>query len=216
MAEDIGVFKNTMFYANTTSKHRKYVTLLATDGSGLVADDVITIAGVSYVGKAAETASSAEFEVYTLGSAAQNIRDTAISLVRVINRYTSSTVYAYYLSGPDDLPGKILLEEVSLGGSAFHVGSTRASAWSPSTVPTAQVVSSVDTAGDTLTINSHGYSDGQALVLTLSSGAALPSGLAINTVYYVVNKTTNTFQLATTSGGSAIDLGSGFSGRITT
>jgi hypothetical protein len=65
------------------------------------------------------------------GSAAQNIRDTAVSLSRVINRYSSSTVYAYYLSGSSDLPGKLLYEERSLGGAAFAVTASRGASWSP-------------------------------------------------------------------------------------
>ncbi len=132
LAHDIAVYKNVLFYANTTSKHRYYVTLLAVGGSGgLAADDTITIGGVAYTGKATETIASAQFAVVTGGSASQNIRDSALSLVRVINRHTSSTVYAYYLSGTDDLPGKILLEERSLGGAAFPVISSRATCWSP-------------------------------------------------------------------------------------
>jgi hypothetical protein len=52
------------------------------------------------------------------------------------------------------------------------------------------------------TVTAHGYSDGDAV--SLSTTGALPTGLAANTVYYVVNKATNTFNLSTTLGGSAI------------
>jgi hypothetical protein len=69
------------------------------------------------------------------GSASQNIHDTAVSLCRVINRYASSTVYAYYVSGPDDLPGQILLEARSLGTSSFANVSSNITCWSP-TLPT--------------------------------------------------------------------------------
>jgi hypothetical protein len=132
LARDIAVYKNVLFYANTTSKHRYYLTLLAVGGSsGIAADDTLTVGGVAYTGKASETIASGQFAVVTGGSASQNIRDTALSLVRVINRYSSSTVYAYYLSGTDDLPGKILLEERTLGGAAFPVISSRATCWSP-------------------------------------------------------------------------------------
>ncbi len=70
------------------------------------------------------------------GSVSQNIRDTALSLVRTINQYSSSTVYAYYLSGSGDLPGQILLEERSIGGNAFAIVSSRATCWSPANIPT--------------------------------------------------------------------------------
>jgi hypothetical protein len=213
MCKDIAAYKNVVFYANTTSKHRQYVTLLAAGGSnGLVIDNTITIGGVAYTAKAAEATASAQFRVYTSGtinftaddatdvvtatghilqdgdivtltttgtlpaglttatdyfvrdaatntlklaatlggaaiditttgsgthtinfggSSSQNIRDTALSLVRTINRHTSSTVYAYYMSGTDDLPGKILLEERAIGGTAFTTASNNTTCWSP-------------------------------------------------------------------------------------
>lgn len=218
MCKDIAVYKNHMFFANTTSKHRYYLTLLAAGGtSGLVVDNTVTLGGIAYTAKLVETAASAQFRVYLSGSftfvaadvdtgadtiteanhgmqdgdvvtltnsggalptglslattyyvvsaatntfklslnkggtavditgtgsgtqtvtygnsASQNIRDTALSLVRVINQYSSSTVYAYYLSGPDDLPGKILLEERSLGGASFAAISSNTTCWNPS------------------------------------------------------------------------------------
>jgi len=64
-------------------------------------------------------------------SASQNITEAALSLVRVINRYTSSKVYAYYLSGPDDLPGKLLLEERGIGAAAFSATSSKTTCWTP-------------------------------------------------------------------------------------
>ena len=133
LAKDMAVFRDSVFYANTTSKHRYFLTLLSVGGSnGIAADDTVTIGGVAYTAKASETIASAQFAVTTSGSASQNIRDTAESLIRVINRHTSSTVYAYYLSGPDDLPGKILLEERGIGGNSFAVISSRATCWNPS------------------------------------------------------------------------------------
>lgn len=132
LAQDVAVYKNHLFYANTTSKHRYFLTLLAVSGSnGLVNDDTLTVGGVVYTAKSSEAIASNEFAAVTTGSASQNIRDTALSLVRVINRAATSTVYAYYLSGPEDLPGKILLEERSIGGAAFPVISSRATCWSP-------------------------------------------------------------------------------------
>lgn len=133
MAEDIAVYKNHVFYANTTSKHRYYLDLLAVGGTnGIASSDTVTIGGVTYTGAANEDIAAAEFDVVTGGSASQNIRDTALSLVRVINGHASSTVYAYYLSGSDDLPGQLLLEERGLGGSSFAVTSDNSTCWSPS------------------------------------------------------------------------------------
>ena len=132
LTKDIAVFKGHTFYANTTSKHRYYLTLLSVGGTnGIAADDTLTIGGIVYTAKASETIASGQFMVTTSGSSAQNIRDTAVSICRVINRYSSSTVYAFYLSGPSDLPGKILFEERSIGGASFAVLSSRATCWSP-------------------------------------------------------------------------------------
>lgn len=138
LAWDMCLFENQMCYANIQSKHRLKITIIATGGtSGIAADDTITIAGTTYTAKTTETIASAQFKVFTGGTPAQDIADTAKSLIRVINRYTSNTsVYAYYLSGQNDLPGQILLEERGLGSSSFAVTvSARGGAYNP-TLPT--------------------------------------------------------------------------------
>ncbi len=137
MAADIATFQDCTFYLNTVSKHRYYLTLISVGSpSGIQANDTIGIGGITYTAKASETASSGEFAVVTGGSVAQNIRDTALSLVRVINQYSSSVVYAYYLSGTNDLPGKILLEERGIGGASFAIVTSRATCWNPTNIPT--------------------------------------------------------------------------------
>ena len=62
-----------------------------------------------------------------------------------------------------------------------------------------------DAGTDFLSDTAHGLANGDRVMVT-NSGGALPTGLSENTVYFVVNKTTDTFQLSLTSGGSAIDL----------
>lgn len=138
LCTDLASFRDSIFFANTTSKHRYQITMLSVGGSlGVQDNDTLTIDSVVYTGKTAgETIASGFFQVFTGGSASQNIDDTARSLVRVINRYASSTVYAYYLSGPGDLPGLILLEERNIGGSSFAINASRSSSWSPTDIPT--------------------------------------------------------------------------------
>lgn len=150
-AKDIEVFRNCVFLANCTDKQRQIVTMLAVSSggsSGVSIGDVITIGGVDYTGAAAENIAADEFEVVSGGTPAQNISDTAQSLVRVINRSATNTqYYAYYLSGVDDLPGKILLEERGFGGSAFTVlASANGDSWTPA-LPTSgtSVQSTADT-----------------------------------------------------------------------
>ena len=88
---------------------------------------------------AAEDISAGEFEVFTAGTPAQNIADTANSFIRVLNRFTdNSFVYAYLLSGPNDLPGQMLLEARS-GVLAFDVeADANGDAWTPN-IDTAQL-----------------------------------------------------------------------------
>ena len=130
LAKDIAVFKGYTFYANLTSKHRFYLTLLGVGSGGLVDGNTITIAGQTYTAKATPAAAN-DFELITAGSASQNIRNTAISLITKINENASSTVYAYYISSVEDTPGKILIEERSVGGSAFTLSSSNNAALSP-------------------------------------------------------------------------------------
>lgn len=71
-----------------------------------------------------------------------------------------------------------------------------------------------DTSADTLKSEAHGFSNGDAVVVW---GAGIPSDIAVGTVYFVVSTATDTFQLSTTSGGSAInftDKGQGFAQKI--
>lgn len=136
--KDFCAFKTFGIYANVKSKQRKKITIIAIGGSnGIAVDDTITIAGVTFTAKSAEAAASGQYKVFTTGTPAQNIADTANSLIKVINRYATNTAtYAYLLSGPTDLPGQILLEERGVGGASFAITvSARGGAFSP-TLPT--------------------------------------------------------------------------------
>jgi microcystin-dependent protein len=62
----------------------------------------------------------------------------------------------------------------------------------------------VDTGTNTITETAHGLSNGQRLYLT--STGTIPAGLASFTKYFIVGAAANTFQLALTSGGAAIDI----------
>lgn len=137
LAKDVAIYKDTTLYANTISKHRKNITLISVGApNGIQIGDTITIAGVLYTGAASENVGADEFLVDTSGTPASNIDSTARSLVRVINQSSSTTlVYAYYLTGFNDLPGQILIEERSIGGASFAIISSRTTAWSPE-IPT--------------------------------------------------------------------------------
>lgn len=207
MCQDFEEFESCIVYANTSTKHRKTFTILATTGSaGIAFSDTISIAGTTYTFEGTENTATGKIALYgsstttgdttngnptitnvasilsarvgkaiagtgipastfigsigastfglvnaagvavnatatnagvtltlTDGTPAQNIADTAASLVRVVNRYATNTlVYAYYLSAPGDLPGMVLVEERGLGGASFALtASARGTAYNP-------------------------------------------------------------------------------------
>lgn len=78
-------------------------------------------------------------------------------------------------------------------------------------LPTATFTADAGT--DFATSAAHGLTNGQRV--TVSSSGTLPAGLSDTLTYYVVNKTTDTFQLSLTSGGAAVDITSTGSGTHT-
>lgn len=69
------------------------------------------------------------------------------------------------------------------------------------------------TATDLVNLNAHGLSAGDKVVFATSG--ALPTGLTAGVTYYVINPTTNAFQVSTVLNGTAIDLGGSPSGTNT-
>jgi hypothetical protein len=139
IATDATEFKGFAMLANTTAKQQIFLTLVSVGSPNLQLNDTVTIGGVTYTAKSSETIASGYFKLSTGGTPSQNITDTANSLVRVINRYTSNTtVYAYYVSGYSDLPGRIILAERGIGAASFTAASTRAGAFVPDIGTTTQ------------------------------------------------------------------------------
>lgn len=66
---------------------------------------------------------------------------------------------------------------------------------------------------DTFTYQNHGLVNGDAV--TMITTGTMPGGLIANTVYYVVNATTNTFQISLTTNGPSIDFTSTGTGVLT-
>jgi len=78
----------------------------------------------------------------------------------------------------------------------------------------------VDTAGDTITIPGHGLAANNRIAFfQFEAGGAFPTGLTEGTVYFVRSGglTADAFTVATTAGGSAVDItavGAGFAAKI--
>ena len=128
LALDMALYKGCMLYANTESYQSFTFTLQTT----LSVADTITIDGVVYTAAASQDASLGEFKAATGGTLADDIEETALSIVSVINQYASNTsVYAYYDSGYNDLPGQIRVVARLLGTNPFNTESDNGTAFSP-------------------------------------------------------------------------------------
>lgn len=71
----------------------------------------------------------------------------------------------------------------------------------------------IDIATSTFTANSHGYQDRRPVKFTTTD--TLPTPLVVGTLYYVTNTATNTFNVSTTAGGTALVLGGSQAGTHT-
>lgn len=132
IAKDICEWQGRTWYINTTDKHRFYLTLLGVGSpDGVQNGDTVTINSVAYTARTTLTGTPPEFLIKTDGTPAQNLETTAINLCDAINRYANAGVYAYYDEAENEIPGRITLEERSIGGSAFAVYGSRPASWHP-------------------------------------------------------------------------------------
>lgn len=94
--------------------------------------DRFSIAGVDYWGASANDVATNSFEVDGSGTPGQNINTTAQNLIQIINTSASNTtIYGYYVSALDDLPGQMLFQERTVGGDQFFATSTAGGSFSP-------------------------------------------------------------------------------------
>ncbi len=125
---------------------------------------------------------------------------TGGSYARVAATFAASSGATRSLSSAVNLaiPTGTTVRWMSLWNGATFVG------YSPNAGNPREFIASPST--DTFTAPAHGYSTGQKLVVY---GDTVPAGLTEGTVYFAINVTTDTFQLAAVSGGSAIDVTTG-------
>jgi hypothetical protein len=79
------------------------------------------------------------------------------------------------------------------------------------TALTTAVACTFQDAGDTVTEVAHGLSNGDEVSFAT---IVTTTGIVANTIYFVVNRTTDTFQVAATSGGAALPLTTNGSGTL--
>lgn len=107
----------------------------ATTASATVAmefQDVFRIDTLAYYATTATNVGNHAFKVWLDGTPGENIQNTCAELIKVVNQDTTNTeVYMFYLSGPEDLPGLMMIQERSIGSAAFAVTSTNGDSFSP-------------------------------------------------------------------------------------
>lgn len=101
-------------------------------GVAIEFQDRVTLASVNYWAGSTQTVASNTFLVATAGTPGQNIEDTAINLIAIVNTSASNTqIYGFYTSGTEDLPGAMFFEERVIGGSTYYATSTAGTSFSP-------------------------------------------------------------------------------------
>ena len=138
-AETIASWQGCMWYGNTQSRALLQVNLLAIGGTGLVADDTITINGTTYTAKAAP-ATAVQFKIETtLASSTMNIEATVRNLCEVVNRNASDGVRLYPNSVGTALPGGFVVVAAGIlgAGANSNAASSRGGAFRPNLTSTA-------------------------------------------------------------------------------
>lgn len=180
-----GIPTNTRILAvptGTTVTMNKNATATAT--VSVEFQDRFSIGEVDYWAGTTQTVATNTFKVDVSGTPAQNINQTALNLVEVINKSASNTtLYAYYLSALDDLPGKILFEERSIGGDEFFATSTAGASFSPE-LPDQINISSNTLANPTVvtTARAHGLTSGDIVQIFDSNSTPTIDGERVVTV----------------------------------
>jgi hypothetical protein len=151
--------------------------------------DRVTINNVAYYGGSANDVATNTFQVETGGTPAENIDVTAQNLVQIVNVSASNTeLYAYYVSGFDELPGRILFEERVVGGEDFYATSTYGDSFNP-VLPMETYITSISMANPTtITATAHGLSDLNSITIYDSNSTPTVDGERIVDV-----QTANTF-----------------------
>ncbi len=133
---DCAYFKNRLHLLNFSDVQRLEIKVIGTGTGGIVGGtDYFTLNGVKF----STTAPSdyTKVNVYTSGTVAQNIENTARDLVRAVNRHYFSLdtgslqqkLFATYLGVGTTNLGLILIQSVVPGAAAFSFSTSSANGW---------------------------------------------------------------------------------------
>lgn len=149
--------------------------------------------------------------------------DTAAGLVKItIQSFTAPG--DHFVVIPSSVSHSIVRATGAGGGGASGVGSTGGGGGAGAVVLTTSTSldpsvshdfapTDVNIGTEVITIAAHGWVENQSVEFT--SSGTLPGGISAATIYYLKTVTTNTFQISTTIGGSAVNLTSQGTGTHT-
>jgi hypothetical protein len=128
-ARHLEQYQGAMFFSDITYPSRADIYLLAVGGTyGLALGDTITINGHVFTAAATTDHTAGNFYLATLGTPAENIRDTMQALCLVVS-LTGPDFTMRAEAGPADIPGFAVLEFSDLSDDLV-VTVSRSSAWS--------------------------------------------------------------------------------------
>lgn len=154
---------------------------------------------VTNIGFLVETIQEGAVEVLlsTLASPARAVEQTALSLIRVINRNEGEIVYASYLSSVFDVPGKMILEARTLADQDFFYvvanNDNTGASFSPIISPETQItaISTGTTSVTITTADPHGMSNKEEVII-----AATDSQPSIDGIYEIVYISPTSFSIS--------------------
>ena len=236
---DVTPIRETVTLTNPfTATNGSAVITVADTAHGCVTNDFVTYSGAGIVGLGGNitaTVLKGEFQVtvldlnsYTITvSATANATDVSGSPGggTVVTQYQANT-------GPETQVPLVGWGAGPWGGGAWGIGESTATSlriwnnynfgedlvygprgggiyyWKAS-VGVSPIQSTISIAAPGVVTLPVGYSISNGTAITLTTTGALPGGLSVGTVYFVVSSTGNTFSLALTVGGAAITTTSG-------
>jgi hypothetical protein len=209
IAHDVAIFKGSAFYSNTKERHRLQFSMLSvfpynSGVSKLYIGNSTKMSSYTFIGtneklrftakKKSLTTESSYFDImsaqnkikyrvwFDKGGSTFPSEDTCI-LLRVDMRTYDDTIQG---SADAFVDAFFDINDFSVTNLSYEFNS----------------LNDVNSTTDFITIASHGFQNGDTVTFSGTS----PTGLTNDTVYYIIDKTANTFRVSLTSGGSQQDI----------
>lgn len=142
---------------------------------------------------ATESVTNKQIAISQLSTPSEQIDETSRSLVRIINKQSSELVSAYYISGPSDLPGQILLEAKNLNQDTIYLlcnNSAAGGEFNPDLSPSKTITANTMANPTVVSCTSHGLLTGNEIVISGSNST--PS---IDGIYTITKIDADTFSI---------------------